>query len=72
MIEEGFIDLPGLNYGFIGGATGMLSKRELLITGTLKEHPSQNKINEFSDKHKIKFHYISNNKIIDIGSIITF
>ncbi len=72
MIKEGFIELPGLNYGFIGGATGMISKNELLISGTLKEHPSINKINKFLEKHKIKSHYLSNNKIVDIGSIITF
>lgn len=72
MIEAGFIELPGLNYGFIGGATGILSKKELLVSGTLIEHPSLNRINEFLRKHKIKIHYLSNNKIIDIGSIITF
>lgn len=72
LIEEGLIELPGLNYGFIGGATGMLSKDELLISGTLIEHSSQNKINDFLKKHKIKSVYLSNNRLIDIGSIITF
>jgi len=72
LIKEGSIQLPGLNYGFIGGATGMMSKYELLITGTLEEHPSLNEIRIFLKKHKIKPIYLSNNKIIDIGSIITF
>lgn len=72
MIKEGYIELPGFNYGFIGGTTGMLSERDLLIAGTLKDHPSLFDINDFLIKHKIKIHYLSNNKIIDIGSIITF
>lgn len=72
LIEEGFIELPGLNYGFIGGATGMISKDELLISGTIIEHPSLRKINDFLKKYKIKSVYLSNNRIIDIGSIITF
>ncbi|WIV11414.1 DUF6873 family GME fold protein [Proteiniborus sp. MB09-C3] len=72
LVEEGFIELPGLNYGFIGGATGMLSKDELLLSGSIQKHPSLNKINGFLKKYKIKPIYLSNNRMIDIGSIITF
>ncbi len=71
LIDEGYIELPGLNYGFIGGATGMLSKYELLLSGTLIDHPNSNKINEFLKKFKIKPIYLSNERILDIGSIIT-
>lgn len=72
LIKEGFIQLPGLDYGFIGGATGMMSNDELLISGTLEYHPSLNEIHSFLEKYSIKPIYLSNDKIIDIGSIITF
>lgn len=71
LIKEGFIELPGLNYGFIGGATGMLSKKELLFSGTFFEHPSINNINKFLKNYNIKTIFLSNKRIIDIGSIIT-
>lgn len=72
LIKEGFVELPNLNYGFIGGATGMLSENELLLSGVIHEHPSSFEINNFLKKYKIKPIYLSNNRIIDIGSIITF
>ncbi|WP_352417919.1 DUF6873 family GME fold protein [Proteiniborus sp.] len=71
-IKEGFIELPNLNYGFIGGATGMISENELLISGIMNDHPSLHDINDFLKKYKIKPIYLSDKKIIDIGSIITF
>ncbi len=72
MIKEGFIELPGLNHGFIGGATGMFSKNELFLSGTIYDHPSSLEINVFLKKYNIKPIYLSNKRIIDIGSIITF
>lgn len=71
-IKEGFIELPNLDYGFIGGATGLLSENELLFSGRIHEHPSAPEINIFLKKYKIRPIYLSNNRIIDIGSIITF
>ncbi len=70
LIQQGFIDLPGLNYGFIGGATGLLSPKEILFTGQYKDHPDKLKINNFLKKHGLAPKFISNKKIIDLGSII--
>lgn len=72
LIQEGHIELPGLNHGFIGGATGMLSERDLLIAGEIAQHPSYLKIINFLKKHNVNPIILSNHTIIDIGSIITF
>lgn len=72
IIKEGNIDLPGLNYGFIGGATGMFSKNELFVSGELGHHPNYIEIINFLKKYNVKPIFLSNHKIVDIGSIITF
>jgi len=71
-IDKGFIELPGLEYGFIGGATGLLSPNKLMITGSFDDHPDKNKINLFMEKYGVSPIILSNKKIIDMGSIITF
>ncbi|WP_050356192.1 DUF6873 family GME fold protein [Gottschalkia purinilytica] len=71
LIKQGFIELPGLNYGFIGGATGMLSQYEVLFTGNYEEHESKKAIDNFLKKYRLKPIFLSEDKIIDVGSIIT-
>lgn len=71
LINEGFIELPDLNYGFIGGATGMFSRKELFLSGKINEHPNSIEINNFLKKYNIKPIFLSDKRIIDIGSIIT-
>lgn len=71
LIDSGFIMLPGLNYGFIGGATGLLSPNELLITGNLDTHPNRAQIKFFMEKHGVFPIFLSTKEIIDLGSIIT-
>lgn len=72
LIEHGHIRLPGLNYGFIGGSMGLLSERELLIAGSLTHHPSWGIINEFLGKYNIRPIQLSQEQVIDIGTILTF
>ncbi len=70
LIEQGYIDLPGLNHGFIGGATGLLSPMDILFTGKYDNHPDKQKINRFIQKHGLTPIFLKNEKIIDLGSII--
>lgn len=70
LIDQGHIDLPGQVYGFIGGASGSLSRDKILISGKLDGHPNKNEILEFIEARKKELIYLSWEKIIDIGTII--
>lgn len=70
LIEQGYIELSGLNYGFIGGSTGLIDEKTILFSGKYDHHPSKNEINKFLKKNGVKPIFISNEKIIDLGSII--
>lgn len=72
LVEPGYIDLPGMRYGFIGGATGLLSPNELLLTGSLKGHPDWLKIERFNKNRNVDLIELSSETAIDLGSIITF
>ena len=69
-IKEGHIKLPGFDYGFIGGATGNISKNEILITGRYDEHPNNNEIEQFFRKMNKNVIFLSKESIMDVGSII--
>lgn len=70
LIQSGYIELPGYNYGFIGGTCGNLSNDEIILTGSLDLHPDKKKILSFIKKYKKKPIWLSNKKIIDVGTII--
>lgn len=71
LIEPGHILLEGQNYGFIGGTCGNISTNLAVISGMLEDHPSQEEILDFYKKNKIELITLSNNKILDIGTIIS-
>ena len=70
LIESGGIELIGLDYGFIGGASGLISKSEIVFTGYIYELKDYKRIINFLDTKGIKVRIISNKKIIDIGSVL--
>lgn len=70
LIEPGYIDLKGQKYGFIGGATGNLSKDIVLVSGNLIDHPDRVKIKNFIYKKNKKIYFLSKSKISDLGTII--
>ncbi|WBW99402.1 DUF6873 family GME fold protein [Oceanirhabdus sp. W0125-5] len=69
-IPPGNIELPGLDYGFIGGTCGLLSEGELAFFGSLKKYRYGNEILKFLIKHDVKPIYLSDSHLIDRGSII--
>lgn len=69
-INEGYIDLPGLNYGFIGGTAGVLLKNKVVFTGTLDNHPDKDKIINFLYKKGKSPIFLSKNNLLDLGSLI--
>ena len=71
LIRPGYIELPSYPYGFIGGATGNLSNDDFVFSGHLDDHPDKVKIINFIKKHNKKIFWLSDEKVIDIGTIIT-
>lgn len=69
LIDHKQIELPGFNYGFIGGASGLI-KNKLLFTGNLKKHSSYKDIVEFLDFYNEDYEFLSEEDIIDYGSIL--
>ena len=69
-IEPGDIDIKELDYGFIGGASGLLSKDVIAFSGKISEMKNFDKIVEFITLKGIDIKILSNKKIMDIGSII--
>lgn len=69
-IREGYIDLPGTNYGFIGGCCGKLNEQLLAFTGNIKEHPDYTDIKAFCGNYAVDIYSLSTSKLLDVGGII--
>ena len=69
-IKPGYIDLPGFDYGFIGGAAFKINKKTLAFTGKLDKHPDRQNILDFTSLHNIDVVYITENQLFDVGSVI--
>ena len=67
-ISKGDVRLTGMNYGFFGGATGTI-ENYLVLNGSLSFHSDENLIKNFLKKNANLIE-LSNNEIVDIGSII--
>lgn len=64
------IRLDGMNYGFIGGCGGMISEKELVLTGRFDHLADSEKIERFLYENEIDVIYLSEKGINDIGGII--
>ncbi|MBZ9688680.1 hypothetical protein G9F72_020355 [Clostridium estertheticum] len=69
LIPPGDILLPGLNYGFIGGATGLLCDNVLAFYGHLDHYLYGKEVLKFLNKHKVEPAFLRNGKLIDRGSL---
>ena len=69
-IRPGYIDLPGFDYGFIGGAGFKISDTKLAFTGRLDRHPDAERIIEFASLHNVNIVYITSKPAFDIGGAI--
>lgn len=70
LIEAGGIVLEGMNYGFIGGAGGLLSPSLLAFCGNIEKHADYCKIKSFARKHSVDLVSLYGGGLVDIGSII--
>ena len=71
-IEAGHIKLEGMNYGFIGGACGMIGESVIAFNGELKTHPQGEEIRKFCKKHNTDIVELKRGVLEDIGSILVF
>lgn len=69
-IEAGHIRLPGYDYGFIGGATGLIDAGVLAVAGSLRFHPDKASIAAFCHKHGVRLDCLTEQVPLDIGSIL--
>ena len=69
-IRPGYIDLPGFDHGFIGGASFKISDTKLAFTGRLDSHPDAERITEFASLHNVDIVYITDKPAFDIGGAI--
>lgn len=70
LIRQGHIKLEGVSYGFIGGASGLISEDTLVFTGNIKLHPDYESIADFCGKYNVKILSLSNSELVDVGSLI--
>jgi hypothetical protein len=69
LLPPGDILLPGLDYGFIGGATGLIEDNVLAFYGHLDHYLYGNEVLKFLSRHKVEPIFLRNGKLIDRGSI---
>ena len=69
-IRPGYIDLPGFDYGFIGGASFKISDTKLAFTGRLDSHPDAEQMIGFASLHNVDIVYITDKPAFDIGGTI--
>lgn len=68
-ISPGFIELYGMG-GFIGGASGMISKDHIAFNGELSTHPDCENIRSFCREHGIYITELRKGTLRDIGTIM--
>ncbi|MCY6370561.1 DUF6873 family GME fold protein [Clostridium ganghwense] len=71
LLPPGDIELPGLNYGFIGGCCGLLEDNILAFFGELDHYAYGKEIYSFLSKHKVDPYFLRKGKLIDRGSLLT-
>ena len=67
-IDHGQIKLQNFNYGFIGGATGVLGKK-IFFTGNFSHHSSYEEILKIISKYDYEIEVLSKDPIEDYGTI---
>ena len=69
-IRPGYIELPGYNYGFIGGTCGLIDKNKIVFTGNILLHPDYKKIKNFIEGKNIEIICLNNKHLLDVGGIL--
>lgn len=70
MIQPGYVELKGYDYGFIGGTCGKIGKNLIAFTGNIELHPDFTKIRNFCSLRNVNVLSLTNTPLQDIGGII--
>ena len=70
-IKPQHIKLRNLDYGFIGGATGLIKENVLAVNGDINTHPDGNRIKQFCKEHGVELFTLKDGILEDIGTIIS-
>ncbi|MDR3595785.1 DUF6873 family GME fold protein [Clostridium sp.] len=71
LLPPGDILLPSLNYGFIGGAGGMISNNKMAFFGDLDSYNWGDQVEKFLFKYDVSPIALRKGKLIDRGSLLT-
>ncbi|WP_026884458.1 DUF6873 family GME fold protein [Clostridium akagii] len=63
------IELPGLDYGFIGGSCGILDEGTIAFFGNLDKYKHGKEVMSFLIKHDVKPLYLRDKSLIDRGTL---
>ncbi|KGM97298.1 hypothetical protein Z968_04110 [Clostridium novyi A str. 4552] len=69
LLPPGDIELPGLDYGFIGGTCGLIEDNVLAFYGDLENYLYGKEVLKFLKKHKVEPVFLRKGNLIDRGSI---
>jgi len=64
------IQLPGFDYGFIGGAAGFIDNGKLVFAGNIEHLESKEDIVRFLEKHGVSWINLSEERITDYGGFL--
>lgn len=71
LVNKGYVELQGYDYGFIGGASVYLEEKNLLLFfGDISRHPDYIEIAEFCKHIGVEIDYIKDYNLTDIGGAI--
>lgn len=68
-IKPGYIDLPGYDFGFIGGAS-FADENTVYFFGSLAYHPDGEKIRAFIEKRNVNMIELSDDPLTDYGGAV--
>lgn len=70
LITPGNINLFEMSYGFIGGASGAISKDQIAFFGDLDFHPNKTEIDKYLSKYTKKVENLCKIPLTDFGTLI--
>lgn len=71
-LQYGCVTLKGFDYGFIGGASGLISENKIAFAGDIRRHSQYEEIKNFLTLNKVDIISLSETKLHDYGSLIFF